>query len=175
MPDYISTKKKNISLIGLMGSGKSIIGKHLANELDLEFYDSDIEIEKSTGKSINSIFQDNGEEYFREIEGKICLKLLDKKKCVISLGGGSILNKKVRNKISSDSYCIFLKVKIDELINRLKNTTKRPLLKNIDIKTKINSLYKSRKIYYNKADLIIENDGNKNETINIIKKNINLK
>ena len=174
MSDYISIKKKNISLIGLMGSGKSIIGKHLANELGLEFYDSDIEIERISGKSINSIFEENGEPYFREIESKICLKLLNKKNCVISLGGGTILDKKVREKISTDSYCIYLKVKINELINRLKNTTKRPLLKNVDIKSKISNLYKTRKVYYNKANLIIENNGNKNETVNIIKNNISL-
>ena len=174
MSDYISNKKKNISLIGLMGSGKSIIGKQLAYELDLKFYDSDIEIERITGKSINSIFEEDGEPFFRKIESKISLKLLNKKNCVISLGGGTILDKKVREKINSDSYCIYLKVRVDELINRLRNSTKRPLLKKVDIESKINNLYKSRKTYYNKANLVIENNGNKNETLKIIKNNINV-
>ena len=84
MPDYISIKKKNISLIGLMGSGKSVIGKHLAKEFGLKFYDSDVEIEKITKKSINLIFEEYGESYFREIESKICLNLLNEKNCIIS-------------------------------------------------------------------------------------------
>ena len=172
MPDNISIKKKNISLIGLMGSGKSMIGKHLAKEFGLKFYDSDVEIEKITKKSINLIFEEYGEPYFREIESKVCLNLLNEKNCIISLGGGAILDKKIRNKIKSDSYCIYLKVKIDELIQRLKRTTRRPLLKNVDVELKIDTLYKNRKIYYNKANLIIENNGNKNETLDIIKKKL---
>ena len=106
-----------------MGSGKSMIGKHLAKEFGMKFYDSDVEIEKITKKSINLIFEEYGEPYFREIESKVCLKLLNEKNCIISLGGGAILDKKIRKKIKSDSYCIYLKVKIDELIQRLK----RPL------------------------------------------------
>ena len=175
MPDNISIKKKNISLIGLMGSGKSMIGKHLAKEFGLKFYDSDIEIEKITKKSINLIFEKYGELYFREIESKVCLKLLNEKNCIISLGGGAILDKKIRKKIKSDSYCIYLKVKIDELIQRLKKSTRRPLLKNVDVESKIDTLYKNRKIYYNKANLIIENNGNKNETIDIIKKKLSIR
>ena len=175
MPDYITIKKKNISLIGLMGSGKSMIGKHLAKEFGLKFYDSDVEIEKITKKSINLIFEEYGEPYFREIESKVCLNLLNEKNCIISLGGGAILDKKIRNKIKSNSYCIYLKVKIDELIQRLKRTTRRPLLKNVDVKLKIDTLYKNRKIYYNKANLIIENNGNKNETIDIIKNKLSFR
>ena len=103
------------------------------------------------------------------------MNLLNEKNCIISLGGGAILDKKIRKKIKSDSYCIYLKVKIDELIQRLKRTTRRPLLKNVDVELKIDTLYKNRKIYYNKANLIIENNGNKNETIDIIKKKLSFR
>ena len=83
-------KKKNICIMGLMGSGKSIIGKDLSKYLDLKFYDTDKEIEKKTKKSINSIFKEHGESYFRDIEEKICVDLLNYNNCVISLGGGSL-------------------------------------------------------------------------------------
>ena len=110
-------KKKNICIMGLMGSGKSIIGKDLGKYLNLKFYDTDKEIELETKKSINSIFRDHGEIYFRNIEEKICLKLLNYDNCVISLGGGSIINKKIRNLIEQNSYSIYLKVKLSKRFN----------------------------------------------------------
>ena len=174
MFDLNKIKKKNICIMGLMGSGKTIIGRDLSKYLNIKFFDTDNEIELKTKKSIEKIFAENGERYFREIEEKICVELLTYDNCVISLGGGTILDKKVREKIKSVSYCIYLKVKINELVNRLKNTTKRPLLKNVDIESKINNLYKTRKVYYNKANLIVENNGNKNETLKIIKNIINV-
>ena len=128
-------KKKNICIIGLMGSGKSIIGKDLSKYLNFKYYDTDKEIEIRTKKSINEIFTEEGENYFRKIEEKICLELLTKDNCVISLGGGSIVSKKIRNVIKQNSYSIYLKVKLNNLINRLKFSKKRPLLnKNLNKK-----------------------------------------
>ena len=114
--------------MGLMGSGKSIIGKDLSKYLNLKFYDTDKEIELKTKKSINEIFEKDGESYFRKIEEKICLELLTKNNCIISLGGGSIINKKIRKAINQNSYSIYLEVKLDNLENRLKSSKKRPLL-----------------------------------------------
>ena len=88
--------RKNICIMGLMGSGKSVIGKELSKFLDFKFYDIDKEIELKTKKSINEIFKENGELYFRNLEEKICVKLLNQNNCVISLGGGSVTNKKIR-------------------------------------------------------------------------------
>ena len=96
-------KKKNICIIGLMGSGKSIIGKDLSKYLNFKYYDTDKEIEIRTKKSINEIFTEEGENYFRKIEEKICLELLTKDNCVISLGGGSIVSRKVRESINKNS------------------------------------------------------------------------
>ncbi len=93
-------KKRNICIIGLMGSGKSIIGKDLSKYLNFKFYDTDKEIELKTKKSINEIFEKDGESYFRKIEEKICLELLTKNNCIISLGGGSIINKNIRKAIN---------------------------------------------------------------------------
>ena len=112
MLDLSKTKKKNICIIGLMGSGKSIIGKELSKSLDLKFYDTDREIELKTKKSINAIFKERGEPYFRGIEEEICIELLNKDNCVISLGGGSVVNKKIMKEIKNNSFSIYLRVKV---------------------------------------------------------------
>ncbi len=158
MHKLLKNGMKNICLMGLMGSGKSIIGKKLAEDLDILFFDTDTEIMNKTKKSINYIFDVHGERYFREIEENICLKILHKNNCIISLGGGSILSSKVRKKIKNNSYSIYLKVDLDILYNRIKNNTKRPLLKNENIKNKLLSLYNDRKKFYEDADCIIENN-----------------
>ena len=131
MFDLTKIKKKNICIMGLMGSGKSIIGKDLSKYLNLKFYDTDKEIELKTKKSINTIFEEEGESYFRDIEEKICIELLTNDNCVISLGGGSIINKKIRKSIKQNSYSIYLQVKLNNLLNRLKSSKKRPLLNKI--------------------------------------------
>ena len=120
MFDLSKLKKKNICIIGLMGSGKSIIGKDLSKFLKLKFYDTDKEIELETNKSIITIFKEEGESYFRSIEEKICVNLLNKNNCVISLGGGSIINSNIRNKITQNSFSIYLQVELNNLLNRLK-------------------------------------------------------
>ena len=166
---------KNICLIGLMGSGKSVIGKNLSNLYNISYFDTDIEIEKIEGKSINTIFTDYGENYFRNIEEKICLKILNNENCVISLGGGSIISKKIRKIIKKNSYSIYLQVKLNNLENRLKFSRKRPLLNNNSNKSEImRKLLKDRQKYYEKADLIINNNGDKFQTLNQIKSQLNI-
>ena len=157
-----------------MGSGKSIIGKDLSNSLNLKFYDTDKEIELKTKKSINSIFKDNGEPYFRKIEEKICLELLKNNNCVISLGGGSIINNKIRKSIEKYSYSIYLNVKFDNLLSRLKLSHRRPLIdKSTDKRKTLENLYKDRQRFYEKADFIVNNDGNKFQVLNKIKSQLN--
>ena len=162
---------KNLCLLGLMGSGKSIIGKDLSRVYKYKFIDTDNEIEKYIGMNIETIFSKYGENYFRKIEERICLKVLDYNDCIISFGGGSILNANVRKKINKESLSIYLKVDQNILVKRLSKSTKRPLLKNTNTEVIINQLYKKRKNYYNKADLIIENNGQKKIVLeNILKK-----
>tara|TARA_Y100000590_G_scaffold97467_2_gene110811 strand:+ start:956 stop:1486 length:531 start_codon:yes stop_codon:yes gene_type:complete len=165
--------KINISLIGLMGSGKSIVAKSLSKKLKLRFYDSDKEIEKKTNKSINEIFQNNGEEYFREVEEKILEMLLNKKNSIISLGGGAILSQNTRNILLKKSFSIYLNVNNNILYERLKNSKKRPLLLNTDIEKTIIELKRKRIKYYKKANLIINNSEDIEKTIDKIL--INLK
>jgi len=164
-------KKNNIAFIGHMGSGKSIVGRMLARNTNFQHIDSDSEITRFAGKSINQIFKENGEEYFRDIETMILLKLIDKKNVILSLGGGSILNKLVREKLKNNSITVFLNVDLVELERRLKKSTNRPLLKDVDIRVKIKNLDISRRKYYLLSDIIIKNTNTAVDTCqNFIKK-----
>ena len=167
-------KKKNICIIGLMGSGKSIIGKDLSKHLNIKFYDTDKEIELKTKKSINKIFKEDGEKYFRDIEEKICIKLLGQDNCVISLGGGSIINKNIRKVIKKNSYSIYLQVKLINLMHRLKSSKKRPLLNKKDNKKELlEDLYNDRKKFYEDADFIVSNNNDKLQVLEKIKSKLN--
>ncbi len=175
MFDLSEINKKNICIIGLMGSGKSIIGKDLSKYLNLNFYDTDKQIELKTKKKINEIFEEEGESYFREIEEKVCIEILANDNCVISLGGGSIISKKIRKTIKKNSYSIYLQVTLNNLLNRLKFSRKRPLLNNNSNKSEImHKLLKKRQKFYEKADLIINNNGDKFQTMKQIKSQLNI-
>ena len=168
-------KKKNICIMGLMGSGKSIIGKDLSKYLNLRFYDTDKEIELITKKSIISIFQEEGESYFRDIEEKVCTELLTHKNCVISLGGGSIINRTIRKAIKQNSYSIYLKVEINNLLLRLKSSKKRPLLnENLNKRETLKNLYSDRRKFYERADFIVNNDNDKFNVLEKIKSELKL-
>ena len=166
--------KRNICIMGLMGSGKSSIGKDLSTYLNFKFYDTDKEIELMNKKSINEIFEEKGEVYFREIEEKICIDLLYKKNCVISLGGGSIINKKVRKLIHQNSYSIYLHVELNNLVDRLKSSKKRPLLnKKLNKREILFNLFNNRRKFYEKADFIVDNNNDKFQTLKKIKSKLN--
>ena len=174
MLDLSVINKKNICIMGLMGSGKSIIGKDLSKNLNLKFYDTDKEIELMTNKKISAIFKEEGESYFRDIEEKVCIEILTIDNCVVSLGGGSIISKKIRKIIKKNSYSIYLQVKLNNLQNRLKFSRKRPLLnKNLNNTEILKTILKDRQKYYEKADLIINNDGDKSQSLNQIKSQLN--
>ncbi|MDC3112429.1 shikimate kinase [Pelagibacteraceae bacterium] len=170
MFNLIEIKKKNVCIMGLMGSGKSIIGKDLSNYSNLKFYDTDKEIELKEKKSIIEIFEKDGEPYFRKIEEEICLELLTKNNCIISLGGGCIINKKIRQAINQNSYSIYLQVKLNNLVNRVKSSKKRPLLnKIVNKKETLENLYNERRKFYEKADFIVNNDNDKLQALEKIK------
>ena len=174
MYDLTKIDKKNICIMGLMGSGKSIIGKDLSKYLNLKFYDTDKLIEQKTKKSINKIFIEDGEPYFRGIEELICLELLTYDNCVISLGGGSVINKKIRKAIKKNSYSIYLQVNVNNLVNRIKSSKKRPLLNKNQNKIEIlKNLYEDRRKFYEKADTIIKNDNDRYQVLEKIKTELN--
>ena len=166
--------KLNISLCGMMGSGKSSIGKILANKLDYNFIDVDKMIEIDARKKIKKIFEEDGEEYFRNLEEKITINILEYKKTIVSLGGGAIINKKIRSSIKKNSYNIYLNVDVDILTRRLQNSKTRPLIYKKNLKKELVNLIDIREKFYEKADLIVKNEKNIIETTeNIIKKIIN--
>jgi shikimate kinase len=166
--------KFNISLCGMMGSGKSAVGKILANKLNYNFIDVDKIIEIKAKKTIKKIFEEDGEEYFRVLEEKMTINILENKETIVSLGGGAIINKKIRNSIKKNSYNIYLNVDVDILIKRLKNSKTRPLIYKKNLKKELINLLNIREKFYRKADLIIKNEKNVIETTqNIIKKIIN--
>ena len=166
--------KLNISLCGMMGSGKSAIGKILANKLDYNFIDVDKMIEVDAGKSIKKIFEEDGEQYFRDLEEKITINILEHKKSIVSLGGGAVINKNIRNSIKKNSYNIYLKVDVNILMKRLQNSKTRPLIYKKNLKKELINLINERERFYINADLIIKNEKNIIETTeDILKKIIN--
>ena len=149
----------SIVLIGMMGVGKTSIGKLLSNETLLPFYDSDNEIESELDLSINEIFEKYGEKYFRNKEIEIFELLLSKKQSIIASGGGSFINQKIQEKIKKNSISVWLKANEETLSARLKNTKKRPLLDVDNRKEMLLSLLKERENEYSKADIEIIVDG----------------
>lgn len=136
-------------LIGMMGSGKSSVGKLLANKLQFSNIDIDKEIEKDEKLSIKEIFEKKGENYFREIESKYLLR--KRNSAVVSCGGGIILNKKNREFLKTSGYTIYLKSSIPTLEKRLLNENGRPLLSNDNLKETLINIYSKRKTLYTSA------------------------
>ena len=148
--------KKNLVLTGMMGVGKSTVGKNLAQKLSYNFVDIDRTIESREGSTINLIFKNKSESYFRKLENEISLEKLKKKNTVISLGGGAFLNKSIRRKIKNTSVSFWLDVDVSELIKRLKKNKKRPLLYNKNLNVTVNKIYLERKKTYSEADFRIK-------------------
>ena len=133
-------------LIGMMGSGKSSVGKLLAKKFQFSNIDIDKEIEKDEKLSIKEIFEKKGENYFRGIESKYLLR--KRKLAVVSCGGGIILNKKNREFLKTSGYTIYLKSSIPTLEKRLLNENGRPLLSNDNLKETLINIYSNRKTLY---------------------------
>ena len=142
--------KENLVFLGMMGSGKSSIGSLVSKKLNIDFIDVDHEIEKKIGMTISKIFENNGEKYFREMEEVFTLKYLKKKKTVISLGGGAFLNNKIKKEVLSNHISFWLNWDIKTLINRIKDSKKRPIAIKSS-KNEIDELIKKRSIIYSKA------------------------
>ena len=147
---------KNLTLTGMMGAGKTTIGKLLAKKLNYNFVDIDKLIEMNEGTSINLIFKGKGENYFRKIENDITLNQLKKNNSVISLGGGAFLNNALRKNTKKLSISFWLDVPLEELFKRLKKNRQRPLLHKKNIMEAIKKIYFERKKFYNEADFRIK-------------------
>ena len=168
-------KYKNIYLIGLMGSGKTTLGKILSKKLDKTFFDSDQVIEEKLGVDVPMIFEYEGEAGFREREKDSLKELVSKKNIVLATGGGIILSKSNRDLLSENGIVIYLKSNQKDLILRTKNDKTRPLLKNGNIELIIKKLCKEREPLYEEiADFKIATKNKRihevvNEIIRLIK------
>ena len=140
----------------MMGVGKSTVGKNLAQKLSYNFVDIDRTIESREGSTINLIFKNKSESYFRKLENEISLEKLKKKNTVVSLGGGAFLNKSIRREVKNTSVSFWLDVDVSELKKRLKKTKKRPLLYNKNLNVTVNKIYLERKKTYSEADYRIK-------------------
>ncbi|MFL2886934.1 MAG: shikimate kinase [Candidatus Pelagibacter sp.] len=138
---------KNLVLVGMMGSGKSSIGKILSQKLKFEFIDTDNIVEELEKKTISEIFKKNGEKYFRNIEEETTLKSLKLKNKVIALGGGGFLNPNIRKYILNKCISVWLNWKNEKLIDRIKNSKKRPLANKLNSSELIKLIIKRTTIY----------------------------
>ena len=157
--------KKNLILLGMMGVGKSTLGKIAAKKQGLKFIDTDLNIEKKCSMKITEIFKKKGEDFFRLQEEKEVLESLKKSKCIIALGGGAFMNKSIRNIILKNSISVWLDVNLKTLNKRIKWNKKRPLLYEKNTEEKIKTLYKERRNIYKLANHKINCDGLSKESI----------
>ena len=163
--------KKNLVFLGMMGSGKSSIGYLVSKKLDIPFIDVDSLIVENTGMNIPEIFEKKGEDFFRNLEEKITMKYLKRIKNVISLGGGGFINAKIRKEVLSNHYSFWLNWDESILINRIKDSKKRPIaFRSTD--QEIRSIIKSRSKIYSNAQFKI--NCNKLKKTEIVKKIIKI-
>ena len=162
--------KENLVFLGMMGAGKSSIGSIVSKKLDIDFIDIDKEIENMLGMKISKIFENEGEKYFREIEENFTLKILKRSNVVISLGGGAFLNSKIKKEILNSHISFWLNWDIKTLINRIKDSQKRPVAFDAS-KNQLINLIKKRSIVYSKAMYKIDCENlTKNEIVKDILK-----
>ena len=143
--------EKNLVLLGMMGVGKSTLGKSIAKKLNLKFVDTDLNIEKKFSMKIWEIFKSKGEDFFRLEEEKEVLECLKKNKTVIALGGGAFMNKNIRYSILKNSLSFWLDLNLKTITKRVKWNKKRPLLNQKKAEEIIKKLYSERKDIYKLA------------------------
>jgi shikimate kinase len=147
---------RSLVMIGLMGAGKSAIGRRLGKRLGLPFVDADKEIEAAAGMTINEIFAEHGEDYFRDGERRVIARLLDDGPVVLATGGGAYMNEATRAEIADKALSIWLKADLDILMERVSRRNTRPLLKRGNPREIMRNLMDTRYPVYAGADMTIE-------------------
>jgi shikimate kinase len=150
------TPARTVVLIGLMGSGKSSVGRKLAQRLALSFRDADSEIEHAAGLSIPEIFATHGEAYFRDGERRVIARLLDEPPHILATGGGAYMDSRTRAAIAAKGLSIWLRVELDELVRRTARRNHRPLLNQGDPRQILASLMEQRYPVYADADITVD-------------------
>src|SRR5712692_10337265 len=146
---------RSVVLVGMMGAGKSTIGRRLSARLRLPFLDADIEIEAAAGMSISDIFETHGESYFRDGEARVIARLLDSGPAVLATGGGAFMREETRSRIGAKAVSIWLKADADIIMRRVKRRADRPLPQTADPAATVGRLISEREPVYQHADLTI--------------------
>ena len=149
---------KPIVLVGLMGVGKSTIGRRLASRLGLPFVDSDDEIEAAAGMKVGELFENYGEDYFRDGERRVIARLMDGSTKVIATGGGAFVNEDTRALILKDAIAIWLDADIEILAERVSRRDTRPLIRDTDPKMVLGELAAKRNRFYSQAPIHVQSD-----------------
>jgi shikimate kinase len=147
---------RTIVLVGMMGAGKTSVGKRLAAALALPFYDADDEIERAAGRTVAEIFDERGEAEFREGERRVIARLLDQPPHVLATGGGAFVNPQTRELVSRKAISVWLKASPEVLARRVGRKTNRPLLLGKDAQKVLRELLEARESAYGQADLVVE-------------------
>lgn len=147
---------RNIVLVGLMGAGKTTVGRRLARLLKYDFTDADAEIEKAAGLTVAEIFETYGEQHFRDGERKVIARLLQTGPKVLATGGGAFMNAEIRESIAASGLSVWLKADLDLLMKRVGRRTHRPLLQRGDPEEIMSALIKQRYPVYAQADFVIQ-------------------
>lgn len=160
---------RSLVLIGLMGAGKSSIGKRLAGALGVPFIDADTEIERAAGKTINEIFEEDGEDYFRDGEYRVISRLLRNSGQVLATGGGAFMRAETREEIAKTGISVWLKADLDLLMSRVSRRDTRPLLRRDNPAQIMAKLIEERYPIYAQADVtVISRDAPHEEIVNEI-------
>ncbi len=149
---------KTLVLVGMMGAGKTSVGRRLAGMQGVPFRDADVEIESAAGCTINEIFERFGEPAFRSGERKVIARLLTDPPHVLAAGGGAFIDEETRQRIKERAVSIWLRAPLDLLIQRVLRKDTRPLLRNTDSKATLERLLREREPIYAEADIVIESD-----------------
>ncbi|MBV9571116.1 MAG: shikimate kinase [Alphaproteobacteria bacterium] len=147
--------KRTVALVGMMGAGKSSLGRRLARRLEAPFRDADAEIEAAAGCTINQIFERYGEEAFRDCERKVIARLLTDPPHVLATGGGAFIDDHIREQVKASALSVWINVPLDVLVARVERRDTRPLLRNGNARDIVSNLLTQRKGIYAQADLTI--------------------
>ncbi len=158
--------ERSIVLVGLMGSGKSAIGRRLAARIGMDFIDADSEIEKAAGLSINDIFEVHGEQAFRDGERRVIARILSQPAHILATGGGAFMDPETRKLVKQRGISIWMRAEFDVLLRRVSRCDNRPLLKGTDKEEVLRRLIEERYPVYGEADITVQSqDGPHDETV----------
>jgi shikimate kinase len=165
-PEALPLRRRSIVLVGLMGAGKSTVGRRLASQMGMPFCDADTEIERAAGQSISEIFEAHGEDFFRDGERRVIARLLSGDRMVLATGGGAFMNEQTRELIGERAISVWLNADFNLLMKRVLRRNNRPLLQQGDPRQIMKDLMETRYPVYALSDIAVEaQDGPHSQTV----------